>query len=98
MLLIRKVAGTSMLPVLQPDRLVIAAPRRRIRSGDIVVIAHDGLEKVKRVADMRGSGARREIYLLGDNPPDSTDGRHFGWLPMTLVKGKVVWPLTTFQK
>lgn len=36
------------------------------------------------------------VWLLGDNPAQSTDSRYYGAVPMTLVRAKVVcrvWPL-----
>lgn len=101
MLLIRRVSGASMVPALNPDSIVIAVKRlRRLRRpsykvGDIVIISHDGMEKIKRIVDMRISNNLNEkveeIFVTGDNAPMSTDSRHFGWLPITVVKGKLLW-------
>ena len=89
-LVLRRVVGTSMLPTLQHGQIVVAvAPVNAIRVGDVVVLKHDGLEKVKRVAQLRDS---QELYVLGDNPLSSSDSRTFGWLPASSVRCKVVWP------
>jgi phage repressor protein C with HTH and peptisase S24 domain len=80
-----------MMPGLRPGQVVIAWARpRHIRPGDVVIFRHDGQEKIKRVlyVDERG------LYVLGDNPTLSTDSRHFGWLELDAVAGKVWWPLT----
>jgi type IV secretory pathway protease TraF len=61
---------------------------RRLRPGDIVVLSHGGLEKIKRIRDIRDG----HIFVVGDNQEQSTDSRSFGWLHMTAVDGKVVWP------
>jgi type IV secretory pathway protease TraF len=79
-----------MLPTFEPGQLVVAvAPIRAIEIGDVVMVKHEGLEKIKRVAQLRAEG---ELYLLGDNPLTSIDSRRFGWLPTSQVRGKVIWP------
>jgi nickel-type superoxide dismutase maturation protease len=76
-----------MLPALPPERLIVAV-RLRYKPGDIVVVHHDGREKIKRLHSVQND----KVFLLGDNPPESTDSRHFGWLPKEVIVGKVVWP------
>lgn len=94
-LIVRQVAGTSMLPTLKPGRIVIATGTySRIRIGDIVVIRHGGLEKIKRVQDLRAD----RVFLLGDNPENSTDSRAFGWLPTSVMVAKVIWPVRYITK
>jgi phage repressor protein C with HTH and peptisase S24 domain len=74
-----------MLPTFTPGEVVMATGWfRRVREGDVLVLRHDGLEKVKRVASVRGD----EVYVVGDNPA-STDSRQFGWLPRSSVVAKV---------
>lgn len=91
--MLRRVVGTSMMPTFEPGQLVVAiAPTRTIEIGDVVMVKHDGLEKIKRVAQLRAAG---ELYLLGDNPLTSVDSRNFGWLPAEKVRAKVVWPRGT---
>ncbi|HSW98451.1 MAG TPA: nickel-type superoxide dismutase maturation protease [Candidatus Saccharimonadales bacterium] len=93
MLLLRRVVGDSMLPALAADRLVVARRTRRSRPGDVVIVRHDGLEKIKRVAQVSDG----QVFVLGDNPGHSTDSRSFGWLPQSAVVAKVVWPKTRVQ-
>jgi len=93
MILLRRVAGGSMLPALRPGQVVVAirATRRLVRPsqvGQIVIIRHDGLDKIKRVSQVRDD----RIFVVGDNPEHSTDSRHFGWLPAASIRGRVVWP------
>lgn len=89
MFLLRRVTGESMLPALRPGQLVVARSFfRGVRPGDIVIIRHDGLEKIKRVQKVR----TREFYVVGDNSPQSTDSRSFGWLTQEQLLAKIIWP------
>jgi nickel-type superoxide dismutase maturation protease len=88
MFLLRRVVGDSMLPALAADKLVVARRSHRIRPGDVVILHHDNLEKIKRVARVRDG----QVFVLGDNPAHSTDSRTFGWLPESAVVAKVIWP------
>ena len=74
-----------MLPALRPGTVVFVVRPYRLQRGDIVVVAHDGLEKIKRVADIQDG----KVFVQGDNPSASTDSRHFGWLPTRLVIAKL---------
>lgn len=86
-MLIRRVVGDSMLPTLRPGSIVIARRRFfRLRPGDVVIIRHDNTEKIKRLATVDMT----QVTVLGDNPAASTDSRHFGPLPRTVVIGKVI--------
>lgn len=86
--MLRRVNGDSMLPGLKHGQIVIAIKTHRSRIGDTVIIRHDGLEKIKRVAKI----SRGEIYVLGDNSSYSTDSRTMGWLPRSVLTAKVIWP------
>lgn len=78
-----------MLPALRPGQIILVAGRSKfIVPGDVVIIKHGGREKVKRV--MLVSGSR--LFVVGDNQAESTDSRTFGWLFMSTVKGRVIWP------
>ncbi|CAN5399120.1 hypothetical protein BH09PAT4_BH09PAT4_00510 [soil metagenome] len=86
-LYIRRVVGDSMLPHLTPGQLVVFAASRP-RVGDIVMVRHDGREKIKRVAQLDGG----RLFVLGDNPGASTDSRDFGWLGLEAVVATLLWP------
>lgn len=89
MLLIRRIAGDSMLPDLRPGSIVIAIrSAQKYKINDVVVIKHNGIEKIKRIVDIKDGKA----YLLGDNPDHSTDSRHFGWLDTSVLIAKIIWP------
>lgn len=87
---LRRVTGRSMLPTLVPGDvvLVVPAPLRRIRRGDVVVIAdprEPGRSTIKRVT---GTDAAT-LWVEGDNPAASTDSRTYGALPVEAVRGWV---------
>jgi nickel-type superoxide dismutase maturation protease len=85
---VRRVAGESMVPTLTPGRIVLVRSFRTLRVGEVVIVRHDGLEKIKRIT-MLEDGL---VFVTGDNPEQSTDSRSFGWLPEELVVGKLLWP------
>ncbi len=88
-LLFRRVVGQSMLPVLPPGTFVIGWRYfKDLNPGHIVVLNHDGREKIKRLSEIKD----KQIYLLGDKAEESTDSRHFGWLDYDSVKAIVIWP------
>jgi len=77
-----------MLPTLTPGQLVVGRYTADLRAGDVVIVSHDGLEKIKRIEKQQGN----LLYLLGDNPLSSTDSRDFGWVQADHIIAKVVWP------
>ncbi len=88
-LVVRRLHGHSMMPVLPPNTLVWGRRwYRNLEEGDIVIFAHEGKEKIKRVCGLKEDS----IYLLGDHPETSTDSRHFGWISRDHVIAKVFWP------
>ncbi|HEY8998902.1 MAG TPA: S26 family signal peptidase [Candidatus Saccharimonadales bacterium] len=88
--LLRRVVGESMMPTLRHGQLLLIR-RGKFEIADVVLLLHEGVEKVKRVAEIDGE----RVFVLGDNPLASTDSRHFGWLSGANVRGKVVWPRMT---
>ena len=86
---VRRVVGESMLPTLPPAKLVVATGwHGKLRKEDVVIIRHRGIEKIKRIHQITGE----RLFVLGDNPFRSTDSHAFGWLPVSTVVGKVIWP------
>lgn len=77
-----------MWPVLDPEQVVFAVRKRRYDAEDVVIISHNGKEKIKRVRTVQGE----KYDVRGDNPSQSTDSRHFGLLEKHDIIGKVIWP------
>jgi phage repressor protein C with HTH and peptisase S24 domain len=87
--MVRRIRGDSMSPALKPGHLVIGTSYYAVlRLGDVVIVHHGGLEKIKRVHLI----SKDYLFLLGDNEAQSTDSRSFGWLHVSAVRAKVVWP------
>jgi len=89
-LLFRQVVGSSMSPTLRAGQIVIATGRfGYVHPGDVVIIDHGGREKIKRVSKV---DPNKGIYVLGDNPAESTDSRSFGWIDHEDIIAKVIRP------
>lgn len=86
MIYIRRVEGLSMAPHFKHGNIVVAWKFRKPKIGDVVIARHHRVEVIKRVKDMNDS----HVFLLGDNPSESTDSREFGWLPLQAVLGVVL--------
>ena len=86
---IRRVVGGSMSPKLSPGQLLLATPIfRHIHPGQVVIVEHDGKQKVKRVERV----ADDKVFVIGDNLDASTDSRHFGWVDEQQIIARVFWP------
>jgi nickel-type superoxide dismutase maturation protease len=86
------VRGDSMEPSLEDGDEVLVNPRafarRRPDVGDVVLFVHpiqSDVRAIKRVAEVRESG----LWLLGDNPPSSSDSRTYGVVPDRKLLGRV---------
>lgn len=77
-----------MQPALKSGQLIIGRRTTILKAGTIVVIRHQGLEKIKRVNRVRDG----KVFVLGDNPAASTDSRQFGWIDKNSVQAAVIWP------
>jgi nickel-type superoxide dismutase maturation protease len=82
--------GRSMNPTLKDGEVVLVDREAEIEVGDVVVAKHpveQNSEVVKRVARINDRG---HYFLIGDNPDDSVDSRHYGAVTREYIKGKVV--------
>lgn len=86
MFLLRRVEGLSMSPTYPQGKLVIARRRKTVRVGDVVIVRHHKMELIKRVDQITGE----HVFVVGDNPDNSTDSRHYGWLPLSSIIGVVI--------
>ena len=81
-----------MQPILEPgDRVLVRRLRRKPAPslGSVVVTWHpqrSELRLIKRLSRWDSTG----LWLLGDNPTESTDSRQLGAVPTNLLIGEVV--------
>ena len=79
-----------MSPTLRAGQSVIATGRfGYVHAGDVVIIDHGGREKIKRLSQV---DPNKGIYVLGDNPSESTDSHTFGWIDHEDIIAKVIHP------
>jgi nickel-type superoxide dismutase maturation protease len=84
-----RVEGDSMQPTLKHGEEILVKPTENFQIGDIVVANHPFKQSViiiKRISEINEKG----LFLLGDNPIESTDSRSFGEVLKKNVLGKVV--------
>lgn len=87
--ILRRVIGESMTPTCVPGTFVLGwCLTPRIKLGDVIIVKHNGQEKIKRVGVLNSD----KVYVIGDNLRASTDSRHFGWIDRSHVIAKVIWP------
>jgi signal peptidase I len=97
-----------MMPNLGPGRNVIILkhiPADGIHPGDIIVFESpvDGTLVIKRCAGIGGEQIMngntaiaippQTVFALGDNSDRSKDSRHYGTVPVSAIKGKVIFPI-----
>jgi len=88
-LFLRKVVGKSMSPKLEPGQIVMATGWfRRLHPGEVVIVQHEGKQKIKRIERITGG----KIFVIGDNLRASIDSRQFGWLDRRAVVARVLFP------
>jgi phage repressor protein C with HTH and peptisase S24 domain len=88
LVILRRVSGNSMLPTYLPGKILVASSLANVCLGSIVIFKDDGIEKIKRISKIDND----LVYILGDNPNDSTDSRHYGWIKSSRILASVIWP------
>ncbi len=79
-----------MLPNLKPGQSVVTFnwyPSQKLKVGDLIVIKVDDRLIVKRLGKINHQG----FFVVGDNPEQSTDSRHFGLIDKNNLVGKVIY-------
>lgn len=88
-LLLRKVHGGSMAPLLRAGQIVLFfAPVREITPGTIVMLNDQGVEKIKIIEKVQDG----KVWYRGASDA-STDSRDVGWVARPSIRAKLVWPL-----
>ena len=88
-----------MQPTLEPgDRVLVRRLRREPLPslGSVIVTWHpqrSELRLIKRLSRVDRTG----LWLLGDNPAESTDSRQLGAVPTNLMIGEVVGRLPLWE-
>lgn len=81
-----------MFPTLKPKQDVLVwCWFNTYKVGDIVVFQKNGKNTIKRIQYLHD----RTVFVLGDNPGESTDSRHFGEVDIKDVVGKVIYIVRT---
>ena len=83
------VEGNSMLPALKDGDAVLINANAKVAAGDIILANHLYKESVKILKRVKEFNEKGDLYLVGDNPKESTDSRTFGAVPLKYVIGKV---------
>ena len=86
------IQGDSMLPTLEPGEWVLVEPdfydQELPEPGQVVLVEHphrDGYIMIKRIASVE----EERVTVLGDNPANSTDSRHFGPVHKDQLRARV---------
>lgn len=81
----------SMNPTIADGEVVLVDKNATdYKVGDIVLAQHPlqlDLQIVKRIQSINDKG---HYFLIGDNPEDSEDSRHYGAVTLEYIKGKVI--------
>ncbi len=96
-----RVVGRSMAPTLCDGDVVVVRQLRSspLKLGHIVVFRHPDTRVqepvIKRIAasQIADVGNAMFLYLVGDNPAESQDSRHFGAVPVSAVSSVVLFRL-----
>ena len=91
-LLLLRIEGRSMQPTLEPgDRVLVRrlGLKPPLRLGSVVVTWHPQRSKLRLIKRLNKLD-QKGLWLLGDNPANSTDSRQLGPVATNLLIGEVV--------
>jgi signal peptidase I len=86
------IAGRSMYPTLKPNQILVATRifnRKKLENGSVYIYKHDGKVIIKRLKATEDGG--KYCYFLGDNPSESYDSRHYGFIKAENIIAKALW-------
>lgn len=88
-----RISGNSMWPLLLPGEDVLidrrAYKHKMPQPQDLVVAFHPEQPELKIIKRIAIVNRDRGVFLLGDNPLESTDSRDFGVISLDALYGKV---------
>lgn len=80
----------SMLPTFREgDEVLVAVGEKRPFSPGDIVIAQHPLKEIKLIKRVDRVLADGRLFLLGDNPAESSDSRAFGPVVQQMIIGRV---------
>lgn len=87
------VEGNSMYPTYK-DGSVLLATRlfniEHLKVGDVCVYQRGENLVIKRITRINPTGDSYSFYFEGDNPTDSYDSRHYGYVEEERIVAKVI--------
>lgn len=78
-----------MSPTLKDGDAVLINPKEKAQIDDIVLASHPFKKSIKILKRVKEITADGDLFLVGDNPAESTDSRSFGAVPLKYLIGKV---------
>lgn len=77
-----------MFPTLKDGDAILINRTAKVRAGDIILANHPFRKSVKILKRVKDFTDKGDLFLVGDNPPESTDSRAFGAVPIKYLIGK----------
>jgi nickel-type superoxide dismutase maturation protease len=92
--LLVRIGGNSMLPAYREGDFVLVDAGAYVdlppRPGDVVLVAHPYQTNVRMVKRVQSITPEGRVFVVGDNPGESTDSRSFGPLRPSQIVGKLM--------